>query len=133
MIETGGSMRRIVVGILVVLAASGCSKGNGTTAGARPSSDLLTQKEISTVSVSNAYDAVQRLRPTFLRPRSTATRTMEYAIVFLDGIRSGGPETLKTIPAGQIKEIRYLNARDATTRYGLNVSAGVLEVRLLGR
>lgn len=126
-------MRRTVAGLLVALAVSGCSRGPGTSSGARPSSDLLTQREISTVSAANAYEAVQRLRPAFLRPRSTATRTMEYAVVFLDGIRRGSPETLKTIPAGQIEEIRYLTARDATTRYGLNVSAGVLEVRLLGR
>jgi hypothetical protein len=126
-------MRRTVAGLLVVLAVSGCSRGSGTGAGARPSSDLLTQREIATVPAANAYEAVQRLRPAFLRPRSTATRTTEYAVVFLDGIRRGSPETLKTIPAAQIDEIRYLSATDATTRYGLNVSAGVLEVKLLGR
>jgi hypothetical protein len=40
---------------------------------------------------------------------------------------------LKTIPASQVQEIRYLSARDATTRYGLDVPAGVLEVTLIGR
>lgn len=126
-------MRRTVAGLLVVLAVSGCSRGSGTAAGARPSSDLLTQREIATVPAANAYEAVQRLRPAFLRARSTATRTTEYAVVVLDGVRRGNPELLKTIPAAQIQEIRYLSARDATTRYGLNVSAGVLEVKLLGR
>ncbi|HLA14370.1 MAG TPA: hypothetical protein VJZ25_05040, partial [Gemmatimonadaceae bacterium] len=50
------------------------------------------------------------------------------AHVFLDGQRYGDIETLKTMPVQTIREIRYLSASDATTKYGTGYTNGVIEV-----
>ena len=99
----------------------------------RGSSDVLTRQEITATEVDNAYDAGQRLRPEFLRERSTGIGRRERPAVFINGIRRGGVEMLRTIAASTISEIRYLTAPEAATRYGLDVSAGVIDVSVITR
>lgn len=81
----------------------------------------------------NLYDAVQRLRPGFLRARSTATTSNAYPVVYVDGQRRGTLEYLRSINNRQVAEVRYMSALDATQRYGMNVEAGVLDVKLITR
>jgi hypothetical protein len=120
--------------ILLALAlAAGCSPATQSGAGSRSSSNVLTQAEIAKTPAVDAYDAVQRLRPHFLRARSTATVSNAYAVVYVDGLRKGTPEVLRMIRAPEVVEIRYLSAVEATTRYGMNVEAGVLDVKLISR
>jgi hypothetical protein len=138
-------MRRIVIATLVLGAAvSACSKPAtqaDPTATPRSSPNLITRDEITSTTMENAYDAIQRLRPAFLRPRSIAgtaqtangSQAQSYAVVFIDGLRKGGLEYLRAIPTREVAEVRYLNATDATTRYGMNVPAGVIDVKLIGR
>ena len=140
-------MRKIAVAVITLgVALSSCSKATtpaGQTAAApRSSPNLITRDEIMSTPVDNAYDAVQRLRPAFLRPKTIAgtaqnvngsTVVHDYAVVYIDGIRKGGFEFLRSLPTREIAEVRYLNVTDATTRYGMNVPAGVIDVRLIGR
>jgi hypothetical protein len=94
---------------------------------------VLTRQEISTITVQNLYEAIQRLRPAFLRARTTSAGPGFLPVVFVDGIRKGSPEYLRGIPTAEVSEVRYLTVQDATTRYGMNVEAGVLDVKLMGR
>jgi hypothetical protein len=128
-------MRRTLVLAFALALTAGCSPSTQASgaAGPRSSSNVLTRQEIATVSVQNLYEAVQRLRPGFLRARTTSSGPGYLPDVFVDGIRKGSPEYLRSIPATEVAEIRYLSVQDATTRYGLNVSAGVLDVKLIGR
>jgi hypothetical protein len=125
-------MRKALAALALVIAAS-CSQTSQTPAGARSSSNLLTAREIASTPAVDAYDAVQRLRPNFLRSRSTASTSNAYPVVYVDGLRKGGVEYLRVIRAAEVAEIRYLSAIDATTRYGMNVEAGVLDVKLITR
>jgi hypothetical protein len=128
-------MRRTLAVAFALAAAAGCSSSTqGSGAGPRSSSNTLTRQELSTVSVDNTYEAVQRLRPNLLRARTTsAPGANQYPIVYVDGIRKGSIEYLRSIPRTEVQEIRYLNVQDATTRYGMDVPAGVLDVKLIGR
>ena len=128
-------IRRTFVFAFALALTAGCSPSTQASAapGPRSSSNVLTKQEISTVAVQNLYEAVQRLRPGFLRARTTSAGPGMLPDVFFDGIRKGSPEYLRSIPASEVAEIRYLTVQDATTRYGLNVSAGVLDVKLIGR
>lgn len=128
-------MRRAVtfLALAVIVSCSKATQGTGTSTGARGASNLITRQEIATIPATDGYDAVQRLRPEFLRPRSTASRTTAYAVVFVDGINKGAPEALRLLRSPEIAEIRFLSAVDATTRYGLNVPAGVIQVTLITR
>lgn len=128
-------MRRTLAVAFALAVSAGCSSSTqGSGAGPRSASNLVTRQELSTVTVDNAYDAVQRLRPNMLRARTTsAPGANQTPVVFVDGIRKGSIEYLRSIPRGEVQEIRYLNVQDATTRYGMNVPAGVLDVKLIGR
>lgn len=125
-------MRRTFVLAFALAVSAGCSPRTegSTAAGPRSASNVLTKQEIATISVETLYEAVQRLRPAFLRARSTSAGPGFLPVVYVDGIRKGSPELLRGIRASEVVEIRYLSVQDATTRYGMNVSAGVLDVKL---
>ena len=59
-------------------------------------------------------------------PRATAASIP--IIIYMDDVRLGEPSSLTNIPASRVKEIRFMNARDATTRYGTGHSSGVILV-----
>lgn len=119
--------RSLVVVLLVVAAA--CTH-TGTTRQKRDP-NLITQDEIERVTAANAYDAVQMLRPSFLRSRgvpSTVSGMPDLAIVYLDGMKMGDVGQLQRIPTVGIVSIRYLNAIDANQRYGRGHEGGAILV-----
>ena len=119
--------RSLVVVLLVV--AAGCPHASTTRQKRDP--NLITQDEIERVTAANAYDAVQMLRPTFLRTRgvtSYVTGVPEMAVVYLDGIKMGSISQLERIPTVGIVSIRYLNAIDANQRYGRGHEGGAILV-----
>jgi hypothetical protein len=123
-------VRVFATAALLTLAA--CS-GHTPPSDRATSSNRLTADEIAAAPVNNAYDALERLRPNFLRPRVTASRTSAYATVFIDGVRRGPLEVLRSVAATTVVEMRLINAADATTRYGLDIPGGVIEVQTIRR
>ena len=127
---------------LASIAAVGCASSSSGSTGAqqsaqptpvrRGSRDRITADELATVDAQNALQAVQRLRPSFLQTRggaaSSLTQGAQDVVVYVDQTRMGGPSTLAQIPITDVKEIQYLNASDATQRYGTGHSAGAIIV-----
>jgi hypothetical protein len=101
---------------------------------ARGTANIITEAEINTGAYQNALEAVQNLRPAMLIPRGvggneTGTNVASIPIVvYQDDVRLGELTNLQNIPANRIKEIRFLNARDATTRYGTGHTSGAIVV-----
>ena len=115
---------------LVVLGLAACASGGGGTSGRR---DVITYEQIQSVSVSTALELIERLRPEYVRGRGRTSFDGPDAVlpvVYVDGVRAGGIEALRSIAATDVREIRYVNATDATTRYGTGHTAGVIEVRI---
>jgi hypothetical protein len=115
--------------ILLSAAAIACAPPSGTRS-ARDS-NVITRQELDASVARNAYDAVQNLRPTFLRSRGTQTfdpTVSTQAAVYLDGQRYGDITALKSMNVDAIEEIRYLNPSTATSKYGTNHTAGAIEV-----
>ena len=136
----------LMMSLFVVLTAACTSAGGGGEAGntakVTRSSYVITAEEIATVDASTAFDVVQKLRPQFLRDRgSTSTRsgaaegtgqpgtTAAGVLVYIDSAPGGSVDALRGIAASSIREIRYLSAADATTKYGTGHPVGVIEVR----
>jgi hypothetical protein len=104
----------------------------------RGNAELITQDEISAAGVRNALEVIQRVRPSMLRPRGSSTNqsaSPEYSqattisvVVYMDDIRLGEPSQLSSLSVDNIREIRFINARDATTRWGTGHTAGVIQV-----
>ena len=82
---------------------------------------------------TNAYEAIDKLRPAFLRKRTTSGGAQAYPVLYIDGQRRESYDYLRLMPSAQVGEIRYLTVQDATTKYGMNVPAGVLDVTTVSR
>lgn len=124
---------------LAVLAAAGvgvaCASGGQSEGGASRSRDLITLEEIQGINASDAYDAVRRLRSTWLRSRQAGTgaavagdQSAGFPAVFVDNVRAGDIEMLRSIPIQNVLEIRRISGSDATTRWGTGYPNGVIEV-----
>jgi hypothetical protein len=126
-----------VLGLLVLAACSSNSASKAaeppeTPAASRASREVITRAQIEATPSQDAYELVQRLRPEFLRERgvSSITRGRALPVVFMDGVRRGGPEILRTLRSNEIEEIRFISATDATTRWGTDLTAGAIEVKM---
>lgn len=138
-------MRRgaYLLGTMVLLGACGGGKsatvGGAATGGgsvstavapARGNSNLILEAEITGSGSSNALEAIQRLRPAMLRGRGSSQigegSGTDQIQVYVDGIPSGGLSAASSVAAMTVKEIRYINASDATTRFGTNHAMGAI-------
>jgi len=98
----------------------------------RPDPSTITRGEILSSGAVTALDAVLSVRPDLLRSRAPRTPAFPVAalpVVYVDLFRAGGVEALRTLPASEVEEIRYLRAMDATTRFGTGHAGGALLVR----
>lgn len=90
---------------------------------------LITAEEISASKLLTAHHAVSTLRPNWLHTRGAkAASGMGSIVVYLDATRMGGPDVLREIPATEIRTMRFLNSRDAQTRYGEGHEHGAIVV-----
>jgi hypothetical protein len=123
-----------ILGLLVLTAcSSGGSTGTATPAAQRSSRNLITRAEIESSNVQDAYEVVQRLRPEYLREQRgnpSISSGPQYAAVYVDGVRRGGPEALRGLRPVEVEEIRFISASDATTRWGTGHGGGVIEVKI---
>jgi hypothetical protein len=113
--------------------ASSRSDVGAVDRGSRPprrSSTLITREELLATDAPDAYQAVERLHPDWLRGRGLTSFTgpPPKVLVYLDGQLLGDVGILSRLTLNGIREIRYLNASDATQRWGTGHSAGVIEV-----
>ena len=126
--------RRVLATAMVMLAA--CASGGGGASAAKQNPNVISAEEIDASSASNAYEVIQRLRPNFLRTRGAvhgtpgATSAMEMVdlVVYLNENRLGGSDQLRQISTSDIREIRYFNSSEATTKWGTGHSAGAIQV-----
>ncbi|MEX0856255.1 MAG: hypothetical protein WD056_01680 [Gemmatimonadota bacterium] len=130
-------MPAAVVALLAVLTAC-ASSGEGS---ARVDQNEVGFEELQAAGVSNAYDAVQRLRPAWLRsrgPRSTGIAQMETQIVVsLNGAYYGDVETLRQFPIDDVEALTYVDGTAAPNAVsgvgpGIHVEAAIV-VRMRGR
>jgi len=143
--HTSSVLHRAAIGAsLLGLAAvaAGCSSAGSAVGGGNP--DLITREQMAELSDENAYQVVQRLRPRWLRPRSQATlgtpaRRDPVGVgtqpplppmpeIFVDNVRFGPIESLAQISLNELESIEFIDALDATTRYGTGYISGIIHV-----
>lgn len=116
----------VFVSLALTLA---CGSTQATTRGrtmfAGQSRAVLTEGEIGGASARTALDVIRRLRPEYLAFTRRNGLGDEVA-VYVDGIRLGTVEALGNISATNVREVRRLDARDATTRFGTGHTAGAI-------
>jgi hypothetical protein len=93
---------------------------------------VITGAQVRESGAGTAYDVLTRLRPEFLsRHAYTIVDDPEggYPVVYVNGVRQGGLDLLKTIPAAMVAEIRYISPGAASDRFGRHHAGGVIAVR----
>jgi hypothetical protein len=133
----------VACGALLALAAAGCATaGSSGSTGAsasqssaprRGSGNLITETEINSSGVSNAYELIQRLRPAWLRSRGTSSVNGsagggDTPVVYMDASQLGDLSTLNSVSIQSIRQIQFLNATDATQRFGTNLTGGAIVI-----
>lgn len=117
----------------LAIAAIGCkSLGPPNPPAPARQRDLLTREEIlsSTAQQGDLLQAISSLRPNFLAvPRGAYPRSS--LVVYVNGIRQiGGLESLRSISAIKVAEVRYLEPTAALNEFGPAASGGALVVTL---
>lgn len=139
--------------MLLVTGAFACASApanNGS--GPRKEPNIITQAQIDAAGLGlTAYDVVKHLRPNLVtargqtsfnngqcdtsavaEPHVTAACLRQaaaaYPHVYVDGVRYGDINTLKTLPSAQVGEIRFYPASEAQTVFGTGNPAGVIAV-----
>ena len=121
-----------VLALAFLVAVAGCATSPAGS-GSR-SRNVITAEEIAEIQASTAFDAVQRLRPEFLRRGrvNMSSDTQTLPIVYVDDVRYGGVDELRRIRASQVVRIEYLSGSDATTRFGTGHAGGAILVTTPG-
>jgi hypothetical protein len=140
-----GRTRTLLLGAVLAGAAGCASSGTAgqapdpqTTAGSlrapreRKDPNVITEAELASRSTLTARQAIEQLRPQFLRTRGTTTlgnaQTSDVIWVYVDGTRMGTLEVLNNIGVHEIREIRYLSPSEATNRYGTGHVQGAIVI-----
>ncbi|HJU89634.1 MAG TPA: hypothetical protein VJ672_09590 [Gemmatimonadaceae bacterium] len=123
---------RVLVAFVLGAAFAACA-----TPGSAPSVDrnFVSQQELEPMATANVYQALQRIRPDFLRKnrgRSSINLQNARTVVYIDDARFEELDALRTILCSQVQSIRYIDGRDAVTRYGSGHEAGAIIVTLKG-
>ena len=108
---------------------AGCAAQNHPEPGLRSSSGALgaiSEEDIANSNATTAYEAVDRVKPLYFTSKVDMAPTAERQ-VYLNGIRLGGIGELRSIPAKEIREIRFVRAIDAGA-YGVGRSGGAILV-----
>ncbi|MBX6366243.1 MAG: hypothetical protein IRZ00_20550 [Gemmatimonadetes bacterium] len=114
--------------ILLLLACAACLGSRSTRS--HPDRSLITREEIEATGFRNAFEVVEALHSNWLRARRAEASPGQpgEVLVYLDGTRLGGVETLRTIELGPVVYIRHFDGMAATARWGLDHGQGVILV-----
>ncbi|MBI4537990.1 MAG: hypothetical protein HY704_00600 [Gemmatimonadetes bacterium] len=123
-------MGRTALAVAAFWALAACATSPRAGENSR-NEDLIASDEIVGTTATDAYELVQRHRPRWLRGRGPASfrdPTPALPVIYVDGVRVGGVETLRNIPVLDLEYLRHFGAAEATTRYGTGHIGGVIAI-----
>jgi hypothetical protein len=132
MLSTARSTGLLATLILTACAAGGPSPTEESPGRRGRSSKVLTAEDLSDVFQLNALQAVELLRPAWLRnrgPVSMESSSSQGVRLYVDGNPRGAADELAGILTSDVLEMRFLDSREATTRYGTGYPDGVIVIR----
>ena len=103
---------------------------------ARSTPSILIADDLRKSDAQNLGDAIQRLRPEWLRRGSAraansmgTTRTSaEPLVVWIDNNRAGGADILNQIQISNVRLVQYFTPSEAESRFGTGNSSGAIQV-----
>jgi hypothetical protein len=98
--------------------------------------NLLTAEDLLSKNYNNLYEALDALRPFWLRARGPSRLDMSgqgpSVRVYLDEVRLGAVDELKLMSIRTIRRVTFLSAPEAQARYGVGNESGALVIETLG-
>lgn len=129
-------MRHHQAGVILlyfVLFLGACYPGRASSGSGR-SPDLIGNWELQELFDYNALDAIRRLRPAWLRagarPAVAVGQGTNFPRVHLNGVPLQDVSALEQIDATDVREMRFLNGPDASTRFGTGYVNGAILITL---
>ena len=128
-------MKAPAVYALMILGCGGCASTMPGGSVVSANSDVVTREELIGSGAGDLYQAVERLRPLWLRSRGSRSLTADTEIaVIRDGSYFGPVESLRSIPANQAFRLEYVDAATvASILPGRVLSDHVIEAGILVR
>ncbi len=85
---------------------------------------MLTAADLHAVNAVSTLDAVQQLRPDFLRASPRADRDATGPVVYLNGMYIGDVSWLAGIQIAEVRDVTFLHPTDAFFRFGSTCRCG---------
>jgi hypothetical protein len=118
-----------VLGLPLLLVCGACASSR-TTGSRRVDMSVLTQDDLDDHRYETVLEAVQTLRANWLNERGPDSFAAPSHIwVYIDDTRVGGVQSLAQLSTRYVTSVRKVNGIDATARWGIGHSAGVISVK----
>ncbi|MDH3291176.1 MAG: hypothetical protein OEO20_03805 [Gemmatimonadota bacterium] len=123
--------------LCAAVAVAACGKAQERHLEPVPSGDrTMGEEEILATKAGNIYDVIRLRRPNWLqrfggRPTSLTGPPAE-VVVYLDGQRFGGRDSLVRLSATSVRWVEFLTPSEAQARFGQGNLGGVIHVHTHG-
>lgn len=121
-----GTITLVLTALLIGCASAGTQKGSGGGSGT-----TLTREQLSTTNADNLYEAINKLRPSWLSsrgPTSVTDATPTGVDVFMGNTLLGKADYLRQVRPGDVTEVKYWDSGSAAARFGMGHPRGVIEI-----
>lgn len=116
---------RVAVLCAIVLGAGACAGRGGTAP--QGNRNLITYEELEPLADNMTLrQVIQRQRPQWLQGRGrNSLNTSDPVIIYLNQNRSQ-PDVLDRLRSGEVRELQFLDAMNATQRFGTGHRSGAI-------
>ena len=135
------SSRTTLVPLFAALAfTTACASAPGTTIrtarmdadrfNVTPAHRMIARSEIAASGAQNAEEVIRRFRPLLLSPTRSPTRLdgrQFLPTVYVDDLKAGGVEVLRSYPTSLLRAVQYLTESEANSRWvGVHPAGAIL-------
>ena len=111
----------------LTVGAPGCA--GRTNPGPAVDRNTLVQEQFADRGYNTAFDVIQSLRSNWLAARGPDSFVAPTQVqVYLDGVRMGGVDQLRTIDLRPVTYMRFFDGIAATARWGLDHGSGAIYI-----
>jgi hypothetical protein len=119
-------LRRLGLPLLLLCGACASSRANTRH---RVDMSVLTQDDLVDHQYQSVLEAVETLRSNWLNERGPDSfASPSHIWVYIDNTKVGDVQSLAAISTRYVSSVRKVNGIDATARWGIGHSAGVISV-----
>jgi hypothetical protein len=123
-------LQYLLIALMGTVAMASCASSGG---GTRPVGSTITAEDLDNLGPGiSAYDAIERLRPVWLRDRGVSSPNFTSPEDALPRVHIDTTpydlSALRSFRTTDIQSITFMEGRDATTRYGTGYVTGLIVV-----